>query len=157
MRSKRQWRSRTSAFPRSLRRWPAEVTEQSRAGRVERWSFVVSLLGAGFGMLLGTLLDGKVGLYGAVAGLAVELAGLLTSVGLMIKREWPGIRRPYADHAKQMEQEFHQYNALVAALRRFPLEQRRRREAFMRDRRTNMHERLGLFTGGMERLGIMPA
>ncbi len=26
----------------------------------------------------------------------------------------------------------------------------------MRDRRTNMHDRLGLFTGGMEKLGFMP-
>ncbi|MBC3972619.1 hypothetical protein H8S50_10745, partial [Xanthomonas translucens pv. undulosa] len=42
------------------------------------------------------------------------------------------------------------------ALRAFPLEHRRQRETFIRDRRTNMHERLGLFTGGMERLGVMP-
>ncbi len=26
----------------------------------------------------------------------------------------------------------------------------------MRDRRTNMHDRLGLFTGGIEKLGFMP-
>lgn len=134
----------------------SEVTEQSRAGRIERWSFAIGLLGAGVGMLFGTLLEGKASLYWAVAGLTVELAGLLVWVGLTIKRELPGIRRPYADHAKQMEQEFYQYQAIVAALRKFPLEQRRRREAFMHDRRTNMHERLGLFTGGMEKLGIMP-
>ncbi len=134
----------------------SRVTEQSRAGPVERWSFAIGLMGAAVGMLFGTLLEGQAAFYWAAAGLAVELIGFLVSAVLLVKRELPGFRRPHADHATQMEQEFHQYHAIVAALRTFPLEQRRRREAFMRDRRTNMHERLGLFTGGMEKLGIMP-
>jgi len=134
----------------------SQVTEQSRAGPVERWSFIIGLIGAGFGMLFGTVLDGKAGLVCAATGLAVELTGFAVSAALQIKRELPGFRRPYSVHAEQMEQEFHQYQSIVAALRAFPLEQRRQRETFIRDRRTNMHERLGLFTGGMEKLGIMP-
>ncbi|MBB4605705.1 hypothetical protein GGR59_001950 [Xanthomonas arboricola] len=134
----------------------AQVTEQSRAGPVERWSLTIGLIGAGVGILSGALLDGKTGSYLAVFGLVTELTGFLISAALTVKREWPGFRRPYADHAELMEREFHQYQSIVAALRRFPLEQRRRREAFMRDRRTNMHDRLGLFTGGMEKLGFMP-
>ncbi len=132
------------------------VTEQGRAGPVERWSLAIGLIGAGVGILAGTLLSGKVGVYLAATGLAVELAGFLVYGVLSFKREWPSFRRPYADHAELMEREFHQYQSIVASLRRFPLEQRRRREAFMRDRRTNMHDRLGLFTGGMEKLGFMP-
>ncbi|WOB50716.1 hypothetical protein NYR97_04760 [Xanthomonas hydrangeae] len=134
----------------------AQVTEQSRAGPVERWSLAIGLIGAGVGILAGTLLSGKVGVYLAATGLAVELAGFLVYGVLSFKREWPSFRRPYADHAELMEREFHQYQLIVASLRSFPLEQRRRREAFMRDRRTNMHDRLGLFTGGMEKLGFMP-
>ncbi|PPU76050.1 hypothetical protein XcuCFBP2542_11675 [Xanthomonas cucurbitae] len=133
-----------------------QVTEQSRAGPVERWSLAIGLIGAGVGILAGVLLDGKAGSYLAVFGLVTELTGFLISAALTVKREWRGFRRPYADHAEQMEREFHQYQSIVAALRRFPLEQRRRREAFMRDRRSNMHDRLGLFTGGMEKLGFMP-
>jgi len=134
----------------------SQVTEQSRAGPVERWSFIIGLLGAGFGMLFGTVLDGKAALVCAATGLTVELVGFAIAAILQIKRELPGFRHPYATHAEQMEQEFHQYQGIVTALRAFPLEQRHQRETFMRDRRTNMHERLGLFTGGMERLGIMP-
>jgi hypothetical protein len=134
----------------------AQVTEQSRAGPVERWSLAIGLIGAGIGILSGALLDGKTGSYLAVFGLVTELTGFLVSAALTVKREWPGFRRPYADHAELMEREFNQYQSIVAALRRFPLEQRRRREAFMRDRRTNMHDRLGLFTGSMEKLGFMP-
>lgn len=134
----------------------SQVTGESRAGPVERWSFAIGLMGAAVGMVFGTLLEGKAAFYWAATGLAVELIGFLVSVVLFVKRELPSFRRPYTEHANQMEQEFHQYHAIVAALRTFPLEQRRRREAFMRDRRINMHERLGLFTGGMEKLGIMP-
>ncbi|WAH65088.1 hypothetical protein [Xanthomonas hortorum] len=133
-----------------------QVTEQSRAGPVERWSLAIGLIGAGVGILAGVLLDGRTGVYLAAAGLAVELTGFLVYGVLSFKREWPSFRRPYADHADQIEREFHQYQSIVASLRRFPLEQRRRREAFIRDRRTNMHDRLGLFTGGMEKLGFMP-
>lgn len=107
----------------------AQVTEQSRAGPVERWSLTIGLIGAGIGILSGALLDGKTGSYLAVFGLVTELTGFLISAALTVKREWPGFRRPYADHAELMEQEFHQYQSMVAALRRFPLEQRRRREA----------------------------
>jgi len=133
-----------------------QATDQSRAGPVERWSFIIGLLGAGFGMLFGTVLDGKAALTCAATGLVVELVGFAIAAILQIKRELPGFRHPYAAHAEQMEQEFHQYQGIVAALREFPLEKRLQRETFMRDRRTNMHERLGLFTGGMEKLGIMP-
>ncbi|WP_115552836.1 hypothetical protein [Xanthomonas arboricola] len=134
----------------------AQVTEQSRAGPVERSSLAIGLIGAGVGILAGTLLDGKTGAYLAVAGLATELTGFMVYGLLSFKREWPNFRRPYADHADQIEREFNQYQSIVEALRRFPLEQRRQREAFIRDRRTNMHDRLGLFTGSMDKLGFMP-
>lgn len=133
-----------------------QITDQSRAGSVERWSFIIGLLGAGFGMLLGAILDGKAGLVCAAAGLTVELAGFAVSAALQLKREVKNFGRPYATQAEQMEQAFHQYQGIVAALRKFPLEKRRQRETFVRNLRTNMHERLGLFTGGMEKLGVMP-
>ncbi|WP_218569766.1 hypothetical protein [Pseudomonas sp. Hp2] len=131
-------------------------TDQNRAGWLERWSFAIGMLGAGIGMLLGSILEGRISLVFAVSGLAIELGGLFLSLALQIKREWPGFRHPYTQHAADMEREFHHYHAIVAALRTFPFEQRLQREAFMRNRRLNMHERLGLFTGGMERLGIIP-
>ncbi|WP_369914794.1 hypothetical protein AB8810_20565 [Xanthomonas sp. NCPPB 3005] len=133
-----------------------QVTEQSRAGAVERWSLIIGLMGAGFGLLSGALLDGQAALVCTVTGLVIELVGFAVSAVLQVIREAPGFRHPYATHAKEMEQQFHHYQGIVAALRAFPLEHRRQRETFIRDRRTNMHERLGLFTGGMERLGVMP-
>ncbi|MDQ1120499.1 MULTISPECIES: hypothetical protein [Pseudoxanthomonas] len=131
-------------------------TDPNRAGRLERWSFAIGLFGAGIGMLLGSLLEGRIGLAFAATGLALEIGGILVAVVLQIKREWPNFRHPYAQHAAEMEHEFHYYQDIVQALRAFPREQRLQREAFIRNRRSNMHERLGLFTGGMERLGVLP-
>lgn len=133
-----------------------QVTEQSRAGTVERWSLIIGLIGAGFGLLSGALLDGKAALVCSLTGLAIELVGFAVFAVLQVIREAPGFRHPYATHAQEMEQQFHHYQGIVTALRAFPLEHRRQRETFIRDRRTNMHERLGLFTGGMEKLGVMP-
>lgn len=133
-----------------------QVTEQSRAGAVERWSLIIGLIGAGFGLLSAALLDGKAALVCSVTGLAIELVGFAVFAVLQVIREAQSFRHPYAIHAQEMEQQFHHYQGIVTALRVFPLEHRRQRETFIRDRRTNMHERLGLFTGGMERLGVMP-
>jgi hypothetical protein len=132
-----------------------QITDQNRAGPIERWSFITGLLGAGLAMLLGAVLDGKAALVCAAAGLAVELLGFSVSAGAQLKREVKELRRPYATQAEQLERDFHQYQGIITALHKFPLEKRRQRETFVRDRRTNMHERLGLFTGGMEKLGIM--
>ncbi|RXR06679.1 hypothetical protein EPA99_07950 [Pseudoxanthomonas composti] len=131
-------------------------TDRNQAGPVERWSFALAIFGAGVGMLLGSILEGRAGLALAILGLALEAGGILVSLALQIKREWPSFRHPYAEHAADMEHEFHHYQDIVRALRAFPREQRLQREAFVRNRRANMHERLGLFTGGMERLGVIP-
>jgi hypothetical protein len=88
--------------------------------------------------------------------LVVELAGLGISLILQVRRELPQFSKPHASFAKQLERDFHRYQAIVQTLRRFPAGLREQRQRYITDRRSTMHERLGLFTGGMERLGIMP-
>ncbi|WP_232522627.1 hypothetical protein [Stenotrophomonas acidaminiphila] len=131
-------------------------TDGTKAGPWERWSLIVGLAGAGLAMLLGSALSGKAGVAVTQLGLAVELLGLGTSMCLRIRREWRQFRDARREHAREIEEGYTQYQQLVQQLRAFPLEQRRRRLRYIRDRRTTMHERLGLFTGGMERLGILP-
>lgn len=131
-------------------------TDGTKAGPWERWSLIVGIAGAGLAMLLGSALSGKAGVAVTQLGLAVELLGLGTSMCLRIRREWRQFRNARREHAREIEEGYTQYQQLVQQLRAFPLEQRRRRLRYIRDRRTTMHERLGLFTGGMERLGVLP-
>ncbi len=131
-------------------------TGGTKAGPWERWSLIVGIAGAGLGMLLGSVLSGKAGVIVTLLGLAVEILGLGTSMCLQIRREWRQFREARREHAREIEDGYTQYQQLVQRVRAFPLEQRRRRLRYIRDRRTTMHERLGLFTGGMERLGVLP-
>ena len=130
--------------------------ESSRAGRVERWSFYIAVAGAAFGMLFGSLLSGTAGLVAAVIGLALEVGGLLLALVLQIMREWRQFRHARAEHAEEIERGFLRYQQLVQQVRVFPLQERRRRLHYIHDRRHTMYERLGLFTGGLEKLGVIP-
>jgi len=131
-------------------------TDGPKAGPWERWSLIIGVAGAGLGMLLGSVLSGQAGVIAALSGLAVEVLGLGTSTCLQIRRDWRQFWDARREHAREIEEGYTRYQQLVQQVRAFPLEQRRRRLRYIRDRRTTMHERLGLFTGGMERLGVLP-
>lgn len=131
-------------------------TDGTKAGPWERWSLIVGIAGAGLGMLLGSVLPGKTGVVVALSGLAVEILGLGTSMCLQIRRDWRQFWDARREHARHIEEGYTQYQQLVQQVRAFPREQRRLRLRYIRDRRATMHERLGLFTGGMERLGVLP-
>lgn len=131
-------------------------TDGTKAGAWERWSLIAGIAGAGLGMLLGSVLSGQAGVIAALSGLTLEVLGLGTAFLLQMHRDRHQFLEARLQHAREIEEGYTQYQQLVQQLRAFPLEQRRRRLRYIRDRRTTMHERLGLFTGGMERLGILP-
>ncbi len=122
----------------------------------ERRLFLIGIAGAGAAMLLGTVLPGKAGLIAASLGVLVEVIGLLTSAFLQLTRDWRHFRHARTQHAEEIELGYLEYQSLVQQLRAFPLAQRQSRLRYIRYRQATMHERLGLFTGGMERLGIVP-
>lgn len=123
---------------------------------LERWSFWLGMLGAGVGMLLGVLVQGKSGFNLAVGGLIVEVTGFLVSLVLMVRREWQSLRYARRDLARTYDHDFAIYQRFVDALRQFPEQDRNRRLRYVRDRRKVMQHRMGLFTGGLERLGVIP-
>ena len=131
-------------------------TGGTKAGPWERWSLIVGIAGGGLGMLLGSVLSGKAGVIVALSGLAVEILGIGTTVCLQVRRDWRQFRDARREHARHIEEGYTQYQQLVQQVRVSPLEQRHLRLRYIRDRRATMHERLGLFTGGMERLGVLP-
>lgn len=128
----------------------------TKAGPWERWSLIMGVAGAGIGMLLGSVLSGTAAAIGALAGLVIEAAGLGLAICLHARRDWRQFFEARRQHAQEIEESYAQYQLLVQQVRAFPLEQRRLRQRYISDRRTTMHERLGLFTGGVERLGVLP-
>ncbi|TDB28660.1 hypothetical protein ATCM_14005 [Stenotrophomonas sp. ATCM1_4] len=128
----------------------------AKPGKWERYSLILGIGGAGFGLLLGTTLNGVAGAVAAYGGLFIETIGLLTYAGLQIRRDWHQFRHARAHHASELESGYQQYQHLVKLTRSFPLAERKRRLRYIQDRRNTMHDRLSLFTGGMERLGVIP-
>lgn len=126
------------------------------AGPVERWTFCIGLVGAGVGMLSGVLFPNETGLFLVRTGLLIEISGFAVSLGCMVAREWNNFRRSRKVYAQQLDHDFVLYRSYVAELRKFPERERASRLRYIRDRRQVMTYRLGLFAGGLEKLGVIP-
>lgn len=127
-----------------------------KPGKWDRSALTAGIGGAGVGLLLGTTLTGTAGAIAAYGGLVVEIIGLAIYAALQIRRDWRQFRHARAYHAGEIESGYQHYQQLVRLTRSFPLAERKQRLRYIQDRRSTMHERLGLFTGGMERLGVVP-
>jgi len=133
-----------------------EPQKSQVAGSVERWAFAIGLFGAGVGLLLGGLLNNAVGLWAARTGLLVECAGFAVATVLMIQREWRSFQHAQRSFARELDTDFSKYRAYVVELCGYPAVDRARLLRYIRDRRRVMQHRLGLFSGGIERLGVLP-
>lgn len=120
-----------------------------------RW-FLLGVIGAAFGLLAGLLLPGPWAVFGAVAGLVLECAGLGLSMALALRRGWRSIRRPGRSFDRELDADYERYQACVGALVRLSGIERARRLRYVRDRRKVMQYRMGLAVGGLERLGVLP-
>ena len=131
-------------------------TETNHAGAVERWTFVIALLGAGLGALIGTLVGGKAGLLIVQIGLAIEIVGFGLYGALALRRQWASVRRSRRAHAGELDADYVEFRRVVDWLHHFPEHEVSRRLRYIRASKTAMSYRLGLFTGGIERLGVLP-
>lgn len=134
----------------------AKSPRGARASQWERWSLVVGLVGAGTGLVVGALMSNEIGLWTARIGLAVECLGLAVSLVLMAKREWRSFRHAKRTFARELDADFQKYHEGVAELCRYPSMERARLLRYIRDRRRVMQHKVGLFSGGIERLGALP-
>jgi hypothetical protein len=144
------------ALNRVLDGYAEAMEKDNAAGPWERGALVTAVAGAGVGLVMGSLLGGRPGVWIALAGLCAEIGGFALMAVLWLRREGREFRHPRAFHAEELERSFVLYRQLVGQLRSFSLEPRAERLRFIQDRRAVMYERLGLFTGGMERLGVLP-
>ncbi|WP_242107131.1 hypothetical protein [Luteimonas aquatica] len=134
----------------------AESQKGTLPGPWERWSFAIGFMGAGAGMLLGVLLEGRAAMVSAVAGLVVELSGFALSLMLLVKREWRAFRSAKRNYACELDRDFTKYQQYVNVLRLYPAAERSMRLHYILGRRRTLQRRLGLFSGGLERLGVLP-
>jgi hypothetical protein len=102
------------------------------------------------------LIGGWLGMVVALCGLALELialAAVLTIAFLDARRTFV---RHGQQYSRELDTDYVGYRQLVDWLCSFPPQEIARRQRYLRDRKATLGYRLGLFTGGMERLGVLP-
>jgi hypothetical protein len=134
----------------------AAATKGSLPGRAERYAFVIGVVGTVLALVTSVLSSQYLSVWWAVGGVAVELAGFTVFLALFLKREWRSFRNSRRDYAIELDRDFGKYMGYVRKLRNYPRNQRDRLLRYIHARRKVMHSRMGLVTGGMERLGVIP-
>jgi len=131
-------------------------TTSPKEGRLLWWITVIGFAGGGAGVAAANVVGGWLGMIVALSGLLLELLGLaavLTIAFLDARRTFVRHRQQYS---RELDAAYVGYRQLVDWLCSFPPQEVARRQRYLRDRKATLGYRLGLFTGGMERLGVLP-
>jgi hypothetical protein len=131
-------------------------TKGSSSSTNERRALFAGVAGAGFALIATALSPEYLPRWWAVGGVALELGGFAAYLGFFLRREWRGLRNSRRDYAKELDQDCGKYTEYVQQLRNCSRGQRDYLLRYIQARRKVMHQRMGLVTGGMERLGILP-
>ncbi|SDQ25891.1 hypothetical protein [Pseudoxanthomonas sp. CF125] len=131
-------------------------TNDAPPGHIERWSFALGLFSAGMASLIGTLVDGWTGVRIVRIGLILELAFFAISMAAFIRRNWKMFHASKRSYAKELDHDYGEYMRFLDWLRSYKEEDLSRKLMYIRDRKGSMTFRLGLLTGGVERLGVLP-
>ncbi|UGB44641.1 hypothetical protein LQ772_11640 [Frateuria edaphi] len=136
----------------------AKETEapDDRPGPVERWAFVTGCAAGGVGLVLAKALSGNLAVRLSTVALILELTGLATSLFCMFRREWRGFQRPHEEFSRELDQSFDHYVKLVASVRVHPKVELQQRLRYLKARRASLAYRTSLFSGSMDRLGVLP-
>lgn len=126
----------------------------------ERWAFWVGIGSAGLGLVVAATwsrwLPAAAAVFAVKGLLATEVAGLLVSLVLALRRELPQFTRSRQIHASEMDGDFGKWQELVEELRQFSPTHRAARLRFVQRLRANMDNRMGVVFGGTQRLGVFP-
>ena len=131
-------------------------TEDAPPGSVERWSFALGLFAAGLASLIGTLVGGWTGVHILRVGLIVELSFFGIAMVMFIRRNLSMFHAAKRNYARELDHDYGQYLGFVQWLRSYEPEELARKLRYIRGRKGSMTYRLGLLTGGIERLGVLP-
>lgn len=96
----------------------------------------------------------------AVFTLAACTVLLLIVLGIgmvcFVRREWRTFHRRHDKLSRELDRDYDKWRELVAAIRRFPRAELARRLRYLSGRKSSLVYKMGLFTGSLQRLGILP-
>jgi len=93
-----------------------------------------------------------------VLGACAILLLIVLGVGVIcfVRREWRTFHRRHDKLSRELDRDYDQWRELVTAARRFPRVELARRLRYLSTRKSSLAYRMGLVTGSVQRLGILP-
>lgn len=93
-----------------------------------------------------------------VLGACTVLLLVVLAVGMIcfVRREWQTFHRRHDKLSRELDRDYDQWRELVTAVRRFPRSELARRLRYLSTRKSSLAYRMGLITGSVQRLGILP-
>jgi hypothetical protein len=93
-----------------------------------------------------------------VLGVCTILLLVVLGVGVIcfVRREWRTFHRRHDKLSRELDRDYDQWRELVTAMRRFPRAELVRRLRYLSTRKSSLAYRMGLVTGSVQRLGILP-
>lgn len=137
-------------------RYVEATASEERAGKWERWSMVVGFASGGVGFLLTKILTGRPVLVLLGVALVMELLSLGFWLVLSMRREWRDFKMPHGKYARELDQAYTSYRELAYSLNAYPEVELRRLLRYLKVRRNSLAYRTGLFSGNLDRLGLLP-
>jgi len=91
-------------------------------------------------------------------GACTALLAIALGVGVFcfVRREWRTFRRRHDKLSRELDRDYHQWRLMVAEMRCFPKIELTRRLRYLSARKSSLSYRMGLFTGSIQHLGILP-
>lgn len=125
-------------------------------GIIERLTLGTVMVSCGPLLLATQFLRSRTGVLVLGVSTILLLIALAIGVFLVVRREWRTFYRAHDKLSRELDRDYEQWRELVAAMRRFSRAELARRLRYLSSRRSSLSYRLGLVTGSVQRLGILP-
>lgn len=126
------------------------------AGPIERYLIWVGFLAAGVAIVVGNMVGGMTGLWVAGIGLSIEVAAFAAAFTLAVRRNWSSLRHGKRSFATDLDADYEASRRIVSWLGGLGRDQLELRRRYLDMRRGSLAYRLGVFSGGIEKLGPLP-
>ncbi|WP_377317946.1 hypothetical protein [Rhodanobacter ginsengisoli] len=89
-------------------------------------------------------------------GIWLSVIAMLIGFVCMLRREWRTFYRRHDKLSRELDRDYDRWQVLVKEMRGFPIAELARRLRYLSARKSSLAYRTGLFTGSLQRLGVLP-
>lgn len=134
----------------------AHATSEPSTGRAEWWFLFAGLAFGAIAAMISTFVHDPAGQWISAIFVVLELIAFLVAAVYTLRSAWRTFHEPDATYAHELDRDYLLFREIVVWLRSLPAADTARRLRYLRDRRSSLVFRSGLFSGGVDRLGVLP-